>query len=64
MSKVIKDFDWKGAQNAATLLPDEQNIVKLIAEGKSTYKIAKILKTNRSAVWFKARDIRQKLESN
>jgi DNA-binding CsgD family transcriptional regulator len=45
------------------LLPDERNIVELIAAGKSNYKIANILKTNRSAVWFKAKHIRQKLGS-
>jgi DNA-binding CsgD family transcriptional regulator len=42
----------------------ERSIVDLLAEGKGTYQIAKALKINRSAVWFKAKKIRQKLTAD
>jgi DNA-binding CsgD family transcriptional regulator len=60
--EVIVGFDWKGATQSVELAPDERSIVELLAQGKGTYEIAKILKTNRSAIWFKAKRIREKLE--
>jgi DNA-binding NarL/FixJ family response regulator len=60
----IAGFDWKAAQikGREILAPDEQRIVDLLAQGKSTYKIARILGINRSAIWFKAASIREKLD--
>jgi DNA-binding CsgD family transcriptional regulator len=66
MPDVINNFDWKAAALHAgdSLAPLERSILNLLAKGKSTYEIAKILKTNRSAVWFTAKKIRQKLSAD
>jgi DNA-binding CsgD family transcriptional regulator len=59
---VITGFDWKAAQHKGSkiLTPEEKRIVDLLADGKSTPEIAKILGTNRSAIWTRARKIRAK----
>jgi DNA-binding CsgD family transcriptional regulator len=63
MPDVINNFDWKAVASHAgeALAPLERSIVELLAQDKGTYEIAKILKINRSAVWFKAKKIREKL---
>ena len=60
----ITGFDWKMAQATSRdiLTPEETCILDLLADGKSTYKIAKLLRMNRSAVWFAAARIRAKLD--
>lgn len=62
----LTGFDWKAAQikGRGLLTPEEQRIVDLLAQGKSTYKIAKIIGINRSAIWFKAASIREKLDAD
>ena len=63
---VITGFDWKAARSktGAGLTPDERRIVELLAEGKSTPQIAKLIGTNRSAVWTRAKRIREKLSNS
>jgi DNA-binding CsgD family transcriptional regulator len=63
---AITGFDWKAARSriGAGLTADEKRIVELLAEGKSTPQIAKLVGTNRSAIWSKAKRIRQKLSNS
>ena len=63
---AITGFDWKAARSrtGAGLTSDEKRIVELLAEGKSTPQIAKLVGTNRSAIWSKAKRIRQKFSNS
>jgi len=61
----IAGFDWNAAQSIAreVLTPEEQQIFDLLVQGKSSYRIARILRRNRSAIWFAAVRIREKLDT-
>jgi DNA invertase Pin-like site-specific DNA recombinase len=61
----IVGIDWRAAKERlkARLDPDDQRIVDLLALGKSTPDIAKLLGTNRSAVWRRIQKIKEYLRS-
>lgn len=63
---MITDADWKAAQKFAgkEFSDEERQIIGLLAAGASTPSIAKVLGTNRSAVWRMVSKIREKLPNS
>jgi DNA-binding CsgD family transcriptional regulator len=52
-TQSIRHIDWREALQAAgsQLREDDRRVLELLAEGKSTPEIARLLGSNRSAIW-------------
>ena len=59
----IRQIDWRGAlaKLGESVTETDRQIMKLLAEGSSTPKIAKALGANRSAIWRRVQLLKQRL---
>jgi hypothetical protein len=61
--KSIRQIDWRDAlvKLGESASETDRQVMKLLAEGSSTPKIAKTLGTNRSAIWRRVQLLKQRL---
>jgi hypothetical protein len=63
LKKSIRQIDWSGAlaKLGESASETDRQVMKLLAEGGSTPKIAKALGTNRSAIWRRVQLLKRRL---
>lgn len=62
--RSIRRVDWRKALEKLGAAVDEadRQVIALLAEGKSTPEIARIVGTNRSAIWRRVSRLRAEVE--